>query len=321
MSQRYRKTSDRWGYKLTFAGVEYRLLSPQWKGYELIDFGEGQRLERWGKLILQRPDGWAVGPPAKPIESWRPQHRFLLEGAYQGRWEPPLPEAWTMSYTSKKGWTLHLEVRPTRYKHLGLFPEQAVHWEWLYAVLHSEARVLNLFAYTGAASIVAALAGAKVTHVDASKPALTWANRNAQLNHLSTIRWIHDDVRTFVQREKRRGHRYDLILLDPPAYGLSPEGKRWVLEQDLPPLLSDLATLLETNGSFLLNTYSGDLSPATLLRLVQEFFGPYRNRNRRAYPPNPTGPPPLHWLLLTRTPSGIRKPPLHKASYKPKVKR
>ncbi len=260
----------------TFVQVEYHLLTPFWKSFELIDFGEGQRLERWDKLLLQRPDSWAIGTPTRPIDTWKPHHRFTLEEAYQGRWEPPLPEAWVMTYRSKKGWTLKLEARPTRYKHLGLFPEQAAHWEWLYERLRErpQAHVLNLFAYTGAASIVAALAGVSVTHVDASKPAITWASRNARLNNISTIRWIHDDVRAFAQREKRRGHRYEAILLDPPAYGLSPEGKRWLLEKDLPPLLQDVAALLTRNGLLLLNTYSGDLSPATLYRLTQEVFGP-----------------------------------------------
>ena len=255
--------------------MEYHLPTPFWKSYELIDFGEGQRLERWDDLLLQRPDSWAIGTPTRPIDTWKPHHRFTLEGAYQGRWEPPLPEAWIMTYRSRKGWTLQLEARPTRYKHLGLFPEQAAHWEWLYEKLQERApaRVLNLFAYTGAASMVAVLAGASVTHVDASKPAISWANRNAQLNGISSIRWIHEDVRTFVQRERRRGHHYQAILLDPPAYGLSPEGKRWLLEKDLPPLLQEVAALLPRNGLLLLNTYSGDLSPATLYRLVQEVFG------------------------------------------------
>ncbi len=241
-----------------------------------MDFGEGQRLERWGEFVLQRPDGWAIGTPEKSIASWQPQYRFVVEGTYQGRWEPPLPQAWTLTYQSKKGWQLHLEVRPTRYKHLGVFPEQAVHWEWLFEELkgRNEAQVLNLFAYTGAASVVAALAGAKVTHVDASKPALTWANRNAQLNHLTTIRWIHEDVRAFVQREVRRNHLYDAILLDPPPYGLSPEGKRWLLEKDLPPLLQTLSALLKKEGLLLINTYSGELSPLTLCRITRESFGP-----------------------------------------------
>ncbi len=255
--------------------MEYRLLAPSWRSYALLDFGEGQRLERWGEFVLQRPDGWAIGTPEKPTVSWRPQYRFVVEGTYQGRWEPPLPQAWTLTYQSKKGWQLHLEVRPTRYKHLGVFPEQAVHWEWLFEELkgRNEAQVLNLFAYTGAASVVTALAGAKVTHVDASKPALTWANRNAQLNHITTIRWIHEDVRAFVQREVRRNHLYEAILLDPPPYGLSPEGKRWLLEKDLPPLLQTLSALLKKEGLLLINTYSGELSPITLYRLIRESFG------------------------------------------------
>lgn len=168
---------------------------------------------------------------------------------------------------------MKLWCRSGKFKHLGVFPEQAAHWEWLYAWLHRHpgARVLNLFAYTGGASIAAALAGAQVTHVDASRSAITWAAENAALNGISTIRWLVEDVRKFVQRAQRRGERYDAILLDPPAYGTGTEGRRWEIQRDLPPLLEEIFALFpQERALFLLNVYSADFSPYTLLRLIRE---------------------------------------------------
>lgn len=252
--------------------MEYRLLWKAWREYELIDFGEGQRLERWGDRLLVRPDSWAIGTKERKV--WRPHHQYIPTGAYEGRWEPPLSKPWVMRYETRE-WALSLEVRPGRYKHLGLFPEQAAHWVWLYNHLRQRVQplVLNLFAYTGAASIVATLAGAQVVHVDASKSAISWARHNAELNNISTIRWIQEDVRTLVARELRRKRQYDAILLDPPAYGIGTEGRRWVLEKDFFPLLAHLASLLTRDGLLLVNLYSGDLSPATATRLVLETFG------------------------------------------------
>ncbi len=253
--------------------MEYHLLWPTWREYELLDFGEGQRLERWGDRLLVRPDAWAIG--AKSVQNWRPHHRYIATGPYEGYWEPSMPSPWLMRYETP-AWRLVLEARPGRYKHLGLFPEQAVHWIWLYERLRqrSEPLVLNLFAYTGAASIVAALAGARVVHVDASKGAISWARHNAALNNLTSIRWIHEDVRSFATREFRRGRRYDAIILDPPAYGIGAEGRRWVLEKDFFSLLMQLATLLAVGGLLLINLYAGEFSPATATRLVRETFSP-----------------------------------------------
>lgn len=252
--------------------MEYRILSARWRAYELIDFGEGWRWERWGEYTVERPDGWAVGTPSVPRAHWTPHHRYEPLGAYQGKWTPPLPDKWILPYHGKE-WSMQLWCRSGKFKHLGIFPEQAAHWEWLRAWLkhHPGARVLNLFAYTGGASIAAALAGAQVTHIDSSRSAITWAAENAALNHISTIRWLVEDARKFVQRAQRRGERFDAILLDPPAYGIGTKGKRWEIQRDLPPLLEACLSLLrKDSGLFLMNIYSADFSPYTLFRLVRE---------------------------------------------------
>lgn len=256
--------------------MEYLLLTPRWKSYALLDFGEGYRYEKWGPHTVIRPDGWAIGPPYRTRQTWRAHHTYEPSGPYQGIWNPPLPEKWPLTYDGK-GFTLQLWARSGKFKHLGFFPEQGAHWEWLYPWLRKQAgaRVLNLFAYTGGASVVAALAGAQVTHLDSSKSALTWARENAELNGLTTLRWLAEDARRFVQRAARRGEKYDAILLDPPAYGIGAEGHRWELEKDLPPLLALLRQLLPSErGLFLLNVYSAGLSPLTLRRLVRELIDP-----------------------------------------------
>ncbi|MCS6790611.1 MAG: class I SAM-dependent methyltransferase [Bacteroidia bacterium] len=253
--------------------MEYQVLYANWKDYKLIDFGEGWRWEQWGPISLQRPDPRALGRPAQALATWKAQHRYQATGSYTGEWEPPLPEKWEIRYPGK-GWTLRLWVRSGKFKHLGVFPEQAPHWEWLYSALLQwpGAPVLNLFAYTGVTSITAAIAGAQVIHIDASKSAITWAAENAQLNGISTIRWIPEDARLFVQRAARREKKYRAILLDPPAYGTGPQGKRWKLEKDLPSLLQHLPTLLSPEaGLFLLNIYSADFFfPYMLYQLIRQ---------------------------------------------------
>lgn len=253
--------------------MEYHILTAKWRSYELLDFGEGWRWERWGDLTVERPDSWAVGHSRLPRTHWNPRHRYEPLNPYQGQWVPPLPEKWIIPYHGK-GWQMKLWCRSGKFKHLGIFPEQASHWEWLYAWLrrHPGARVLNLFAYTGAASIAAALAGAQVTHIDASRSAISRAAENAALNGVSTIRWLVEDVRKFIQRAYRRQEKYDAILLDPPAYGTGPKGQRWEIQRDLPPLLEEICALLpEERALFLLNVYSADFSPYTLQRLIQEY--------------------------------------------------
>lgn len=248
----------------------FSLVHAQMQAYELIDIGEGERLERWGSHYLIRPESQAWIPRRERWDRY-PAHRYQATGSYEGYWSPPLPPEWEITQ-SIEGKVLTFILRPTCFKHVGLFPEQMPQWMRIYKLLLSKrgVSVLNLFAYTGAASLVAAAAGARVTHVDASKSTVIWARQNAERNGISTIRWIVEDARTFAERERRRGRRYGAILLDPPTFGVA-DKKRWHIEKDLVPLLSVLVELLEPGGWLLLNTYTG-LSVGLMMQLVEYFF-------------------------------------------------
>ena len=240
-------------------------------GYALLDFGDRQRLERWGEHTLIRPDSRAEGPSGRPADAWaRADARF--EGRVGGgRWERarPLPERWPVDHDG-----LRFTVGCAPSGHTGLFPEQATHWRWMREALSRRPagapppEILNLFAYTGGASVALAAAGGRVTHVDASRPAVGWARDNAAANHLDTIRWIQEDARRFVERARRRGTRYDGVLLDPPAFGRGPAGD-WRLDRDLGTLLEAAAAVLAPEPAFfLVNVYTGDLAAADLERLL-----------------------------------------------------
>jgi 23S rRNA (cytosine1962-C5)-methyltransferase len=226
--------------------------------YTLLDFGNQQRLEQWGPVRTVRPDPRALSSPTRPREEWADADAVFEGRVGQGQWrtDQPASATWVISHGG-----LRFEVKLAPSMHTGLFPEQAAHWDWLRRAAAGAApapEVLNLFAYTGGASLALAALGCRVTHVDASKPALAWAKRNAALNHISTIRWIEDDVRTFVRRERQRGRSYGGLLLDPPAFGRT-RGAVWRLEHDLEPLLRDALTLLTPDARFvLINAY--DLS-------------------------------------------------------------
>lgn len=215
--------------------------------YQLLDFGQGRKLERWGAAVVDRPAPSAEGLPLSDPARWSAAtHRFHRRTAQSGEWSIATegPELAPLAIAS-----LRFELRLTDSGQLGLFPEQLATWNWLDKFLAAGARpaeVLNLFAYTGASSLVAARAGARVAHVDASSSAVAWARRNAELSDLAQtpIRWLVDDARAFVRRELRRGRRYDLVILDPPSYGHGPRGQAWNLERDLPGLLTDCAGLL-----------------------------------------------------------------------------
>lgn len=248
--------------------------------YRLLDFGRGRRLEQWGAVRLARPDPRAVGEPALPDAAWTAADAVFEGRVGGGRWHPAraLPDRWLVDHAG-----LRFSVGCAPSGHTGLFPEQASHWSWMIEVLATAPapgvapdgpgtaparEILNLFAYTGGASVALAKAGARVTHVDASRPAIGWARENAALNGVSTIRWIHEDARRFVDREHRRGRRYDGLLLDPPAFGRGPSGD-WQLERDLPDLLEAATGLLAPRPAFVvLNVYSGDFAPADLPPLL-----------------------------------------------------
>lgn len=233
------------------------LTAESWADYHLVDSGAGRKLERFGPHTVIRPEPQAVWPPACDDGVWT-DAEATFEGTDDSasRWTfaRSLPRAWTMRYDD-----LPFEARFTSFRHLGVFPEQAVQWDWLTARLGAAARpvkVLNLFAYTGIASLVAARAGARVTHVDASKKAITWANVNQERAGLGAapIRWICDDVLKFLRREVRRGNRYDGIILDPPKYGRGARGEVWRLFEDLPELLALTRSVLSDDPLFAVAT-------------------------------------------------------------------
>jgi 23S rRNA (cytosine1962-C5)-methyltransferase len=269
------------------------------EGYELLDAGHGERLERWGAYRLRRPDPRAAGlMRQRPAREWDQVDARYHGDAGRGAWtrETAVPDQWIVRHDG-----LALVIRLAPFKHTGLFPEQAMHWRWMRATaarataatagVKADAtagaetgagaerralRVLNLFAYTGGATIALARDGHQVTHVDASKPALAWARENARVNELpaDAIRWIQDDVPTFVARERRRGRHYDAVLLDPPAFGRAPKSAAkghaiWRVEQDLLPLLENVLALLVNPVFVLINDYARDADPGALDLLLR----------------------------------------------------
>ncbi len=246
-----------------------------WRDYELMDCGDGQRLERWGKIKLIRPDPQAIWPCAAP-DQWRgADARYHRSAEGGGHWETsrPLPEFWTVSYRR-----LAFKVRPTGFKHMGLFPEQAVNWDWIDAQIRGAARpisMLNLFGYTGAATAAAAAAGAQVCHVDAARGMVQWCRENLALSGLADapVRYIVDDCLAFIRREQRRGRRYDALLMDPPSYGRGSRGEVWKLEDQLALLLGESRKLLsDAPLFFLVNAYTTGLSPIVLVNLLRDIL-------------------------------------------------
>ena len=242
-------------------------IADHWKDYEVIDTSCGEKLERWGRYILLRPDPQVIWKTEKTVPEWN-----RLNGHYHrsskggGEWEFfKLPEEWTISYRE-----LNFRLKPFSFKHTGLFPEQAVNWDWCSERIREAGRpvkVLNLFAYTGGATLAAASAGASVTHVDASKGMVTWAKENAAASHLENapVRWLVDDCEKFVEREIRRGNKYDGIIMDPPSYGRGPKGEIWKIEESIYPFVELAAQLLSDDALFfLINSYTTGLQPAVL---------------------------------------------------------
>ena len=242
-----------------------------WKDYELLDCSEGERLERWGKVILIRPDPQIIWSTPKDHPMWKhADARYVRSSQGGGHWEyrRELPEFWKINYKD-----LTFKISPTGFKHTGLFPEQAVNWDMMREKIKAakaegrEVRVLNLFAYTGGATVAAASAGASVCHVDAAKGMVHWARENAELSSLNEkpIRWIVDDCKKFVEREIRRGSKYDAVILDPPSYGRGPGGEVWKLEEHVYELVSLVSEVLTDDPLFvLLNSYTTGLSASTM---------------------------------------------------------
>ena len=250
------------------------LLTPHWEDYELIDSGDFEKLERFGRYITRRPEPQAIWRKSLSEEEWLrlATASFRRDGASEerGKWSlaPQQPEQWRISQKiGDKRVTFRLGL--TSFKHVGVFPEQAENWNFIFESVQTIAKkrsqeakpkVLNMFAYTGGASLAAAAAGAEVTHVDSVKQCISWARENMEESRLEGIRWVVEDALKCARREVKRGHRYDGIILDPPAYGRGPEGEKWVLEQNIAEMLSLCAELLSEGGFLVLNLYSMGLS-------------------------------------------------------------
>ncbi len=279
------------------------ITSPHWQDYELIDTGGREKLERFGKYVLARPEPQAVWKKALPEEEWSnladakysrisarnsKPHQLISSSAHKlknsdserGEWKkkPGMPDQWMISYDHDE---LHLKFRPglTSFGHIGVFPEQAENWEWVYKALRQQGtkapgpRVLNLFAYTGATSLAACAAGADVTHVDSVKPVITWAREIMEASGLDGIRWVVEDALKFVRREAKRENLYDGIILDPPAYGRGPEGEKWVLEESIDEIMGLCNKILKPDtGFFILSLYSMGFSSLIGENLVRTHF-------------------------------------------------
>jgi len=239
-----------------------------WVDYELIDAGHGKRLERFGDLVLQRPDVTVEQAPMLPAQDWYrlTQSTFRETTRTKGEWSPggAAPKDWHISYPIQVGRgakatekQIKFALELTQFKHVGVFPEQAANWEWIAKRVWPGKRVLNLFAYTGGASLAARATGAEVTHVDSVKQVVSWTRRNMELSGQEGIRWCIEDAMKFVERENRRGNTYDMIIMDPPAFGLGPKGERWRLESRISDLIDSTAALLESGGHIVMNTYAG----------------------------------------------------------------
>lgn len=256
-------------------------VADKWQDYEVLDTSGGEKLERWGDYRLIRPDPQVIWDTPKGRQWRKPNGHYHRSSKGGGEWEFfDLPEEWTISYREL---TFHL--KPFSFKHTGLFPEQAVNWDWCAGLIGravSEGRsvkVLNLFAYTGGATVSAAAAGASVTHVDASKGMVGWARENAASSGLSdaSIRWLVDDCGKFVEREIRRGNTYDAIIMDPPSYGRGPKGEIWKMETRIYPFILKCRELLSEDPLFfLINSYTTGLQPAVLSYMLHTAIDPIR---------------------------------------------
>ena len=263
----------------------FEALIPRFPDYELIDSGDFEKLERFGRYVVRRPEPQAIWRRSLTEEEWRrlADASFLRHGRSEerGEWRmrAGMPSRWTVDY-AYEGMRLRMRLGLTSFKHVGLFPEQAANWNFIYdncVRMRAEERtpkVLNLFAYTGGATPAARAAGADTTHVDSVKQVVTWARENMEQSGLEGVRWIVEDALKFVQREVRRGNRYNGIILDPPAYGRGANGEKWILEDNIGEMLECCAPLLEPRGAFLvLNLYSMGLSATLASTAVRQAFG------------------------------------------------
>lgn len=252
-------------------------ISDKWIDFELIDCSKGEKLERWGKYMLVRPDPQAIWETQRTNPGWKNRAaRYMRSSAGGGKWDKgALPASWQIDYGP-----LTFNIKPMNFKHTGLFPEQAANWDYIIRKIQKARRpisVLNLFAYTGGATVAAAYAGASVCHVDAAKGMVAWAKENARSSGLEDrpIRWIVDDCAKFVEREIRRGRKYDAIIMDPPSYGRGPSGEVWKLEENLYPFVKLCSGVLSDDPLFvIINSYTTGLSASTISYIAETIFTP-----------------------------------------------
>ena len=250
-------------------------IASEWKDYEVLDCTGGEKLERWGKYTLVRPDPQVIWQTAKNHSGWREYNaRYARSNTGGGQWNTKkLPEKWEIKYKE-----LTFQVKPMNFKHTGIFPEQAANWDWVMDKIRNAGRpinVLNLFAYTGGATLACAAAGASVCHVDAAKGMVAWARENARVSGLEQkpIRWIIDDCAKFVEREIKRGRKYDAIIMDPPSYGRGPSGEIWKLEKDLYGFVQLCSGVLSDDPLFVvINSYTTGLAPSVVGYISDSIF-------------------------------------------------
>ena len=252
-------------------------LADNWKDYEVIDCADGEKLERWGDFLLIRPDPQVIWSGPRKHPGWKkPNAHYHRSSKGGGEWEFfSLPEEWSINYRD-----LTFNLKPFAFKHTGIFPEQAANWDWCADKIRNAGRpikVLNLFAYTGGATVSALSAGANVTHVDASKGMVTWAKENATSSNVidKSVRWLVDDCLKFVEREIRRGNKYDAIIMDPPSYGRGPKGEIWKIEESIYPFMEKSIELLSDDPLFyLVNSYTTGLQPGVLKYMISSLITP-----------------------------------------------
>lgn len=256
--------------------TDLKRLANQWEDYELIDAGGGKKLERWGNIITIRPEVQAYFTSGTPFSEWlsKANWEFIPKGTNAGSWneiKKGSPTKWNIQYDGLK-----FELNLTKFKHLGLFPEQAHNWSFIKEHLGVGQKFLNLFAYTGAASVVASASGADVFHCDSVKQLITWARSNAEMNGQQGIHWVHEDALKFASREVKRANKFRGLIMDPPAWGIGAKNEKWKLEDRLEELLASAAQLVEPGGFLILNTYSPKVDISFLRSLSHKILGNFK---------------------------------------------
>lgn len=249
-----------------------RIYSHHWPDYELIDAGDNRKLERWGEIITIRPERNAYFSPVLSNKEWKEKahFEFIEETTKSGTWKTlkqNTPTEWQINFRDCV-FNLHL----TKFKHIGIFPEQRTNWDFIRANLKKDQKLLNLFAHTGGASLIGSSIGANVNHCDSVKQIITWAKQNMESSNLSNIRWVLDDALKFANREMKRGNKYDGIIMDPPAYGIGAKKERWIIETKFPELVKVSSHILNENGFLIINTYSPKLNEEQILKTTKKYF-------------------------------------------------